>query len=87
MIDIVRDQLSGSDYKTEEDPRLYVSQRTGRGPLPEDWIQNPPNGTIMCAYKLIKVWKTVCVCVGVCGCVCVSGVCVWRGGGGRWCDV
>ena len=55
VIDIVRDQLTGSDYKIEEDPCHYVSQRTGRGPLDENWTQHPPNDVIMCAYKLIKV--------------------------------
>ena len=55
VIDIVNDQLSGSDYKQEEDPRYYTSEKTGRGPLADDWIQRPPNGVIMCAYKLIKV--------------------------------
>ena len=55
VIDIVNDQLSGSDYKKEEDPRHYVSEKTGRGPLPDDWITNPPDGVIMCSYKLIKV--------------------------------
>ena len=55
MIDIVRDQLSGNDYKIEEDPRQYVSSKTGRGPLHDDWVANPPGGVIMCAYKLIKV--------------------------------
>ena len=55
VIDIANDNLSGSDYKKEEDPRLYISEKTGRGPLPEDWITNPPDGVIMCSYKLIKV--------------------------------
>ena len=55
VIDIVNDQLSGSDYKKEEDPGNYISQRTGRGPLADDWIFNPPDGVIMCSYKLIKV--------------------------------
>lgn len=55
VIDIVNDSLSGSDYKKEEDPRNYVSKKTGRGPLPDDWITNPPGGVIMCSYKLIKV--------------------------------
>ena len=54
-IDIVNDALVGSDYKEEEDPSLYVSNKTGRGPLPDDWITNPPSGVIMCSYKLIKV--------------------------------
>ena len=55
VIDIVNDQLSGSDYKKEEDPRHYISEKTGRGALPDDWITNPPDGVIMCSYKLIKV--------------------------------
>ena len=59
VIDIVNDSLSGSDYLEEEDPSLYHSMKTGRGPLPSDWIENPPNGVIMCAYKLIKVTMTM----------------------------
>lgn len=68
VIDVVRDQLFGADYVREEDPRLFVSPKTGRGPLDEDWIQGfldhrlrgapPPlsgDGTIMCAYKLCRV--------------------------------
>uniref|UniRef100_T1JJI2 DDHD domain-containing protein n=1 Tax=Strigamia maritima TaxID=126957 RepID=T1JJI2_STRMM len=67
-IDVVRDAVSGTDYRKEEDPRFYVSQKTGRGPLPESWLdefqysmgkgqQGPlPDGrTIMCAYKLCRV--------------------------------
>lgn len=68
VIDVVRDQLSGSDYVREEDPKLYVSLKTARGPLEDDWIQSyldhrqlgtpapaPGDGTIMCAYKLCRV--------------------------------
>lgn len=55
VIDIVNDQLSGSDYKKEEDPSIYASKKNGRGPLTSDWITNPQDGIIMCAYKLIKV--------------------------------
>ena len=55
VIDIVNDHLSSGDYKKEEDPNHYVSKKTGRGPLYEDWITNPPGGIIMCSYKLIKV--------------------------------
>ena len=51
---MVKDQLTGNDYKKEEDPRLFVSKKSGRGPLAEDWIANPPDGVIMCSYKLIK---------------------------------
>ena len=55
MIDIVSDSLTGSDYKKDEDPRLYVSTKTERGPLADDWISNPPGGVIMCSYKHVKV--------------------------------
>lgn len=60
VIDIVKEQLSVSDYSKEEDPRLYRSEKTGRGPLPEDWISQywnngKPKQRIMCAYKLIRV--------------------------------
>ena len=51
----------------KEDPTLYVSEKTGRGPLSHDWIdeqwsackgQDQPTKdgkAIMCAYKLCKV--------------------------------
>ena len=55
VIDIVNDSLTGSDYLEEEDPSLYHSSKTNRGPLGPDWIQDPPGGIIMCSYKLIKV--------------------------------
>ncbi|XP_069988332.1 protein retinal degeneration B isoform X12 [Penaeus vannamei] len=67
LIDVVRDQLYGADYKEEEDPRKYVSQKTSRGPLGDNWINEywemckdkptplPTGEAIMCAYKLCKV--------------------------------
>lgn len=55
VIDMVNDAVTGSDYEEEEDPSLFQSPKTGRGPLAQDWIQNPPGGVIMCSYKLIKV--------------------------------
>ncbi|KAJ7344206.1 hypothetical protein JRQ81_000156 [Phrynocephalus forsythii] len=54
-IDIVRDPISPSEYKAEEDPRLYRSVKTGRGPLGDDWLENAVSGPFMCAYKLCKV--------------------------------
>ncbi|XP_055615863.1 protein retinal degeneration B isoform X2 [Toxorhynchites rutilus septentrionalis] len=66
-IDIVKDQLTGADYIREEDPTLYVSEKTGRGPLGEHWLadywdevrgKNQPtanNMSLMCAYKLCRV--------------------------------
>uniref|UniRef100_A0A672U4L8 Phosphatidylinositol transfer protein membrane associated 2 n=1 Tax=Strigops habroptila TaxID=2489341 RepID=A0A672U4L8_STRHB len=58
-IDIVKDPIPPHEYKVEEDPKLYKSVKTKRGPLSEDWIQeyknNPGKYPIMCAYKLCKV--------------------------------
>jgi len=67
LIDVVRDQAMDASYLEAEDPRVYVSQKTGRGPLGDDWIhdywkecegkETPlKNGkAIMCAYKICKV--------------------------------
>lgn len=67
VIDIVKDQLTGADYVKEEDPTLFVSEKTGRGPLCESWLEDywnevkgkkqptPKNMALMCAYKLCRV--------------------------------
>uniref|UniRef100_A0A8C7Z9B1 Phosphatidylinositol transfer protein membrane associated 2 n=1 Tax=Oryzias sinensis TaxID=183150 RepID=A0A8C7Z9B1_9TELE len=58
-IDIVKDYIPPHEYLVEEDPKLYQSVKTKRGPLSEDWIedinQNPSQTAVMCAYKLCKV--------------------------------
>uniref|UniRef100_A0A8C0FYV9 Phosphatidylinositol transfer protein N-terminal domain-containing protein n=1 Tax=Chelonoidis abingdonii TaxID=106734 RepID=A0A8C0FYV9_CHEAB len=55
-IDIVRDPISPNEYKVEEDPKLYRSAKTGRGPLGDDWLEGAmASGPLMCAYKLCKV--------------------------------
>ncbi|XP_049748622.1 membrane-associated phosphatidylinositol transfer protein 1 isoform X2 [Elephas maximus indicus] len=55
-IDIVRDAVAPAEYKAEEDPRLYRSVKTGRGPLADDWARTAAQtGPLMCAYKLCKV--------------------------------
>ncbi|XP_015232273.1 PREDICTED: membrane-associated phosphatidylinositol transfer protein 2-like [Cyprinodon variegatus] len=58
-IDIVKDYIPPNEYLVEEDPKLYQSVKTRRGPLNEDWIeeinQNPDQTIVMCAYKLCKV--------------------------------
>ncbi|XP_074061580.1 membrane-associated phosphatidylinositol transfer protein 2 isoform X9 [Macrotis lagotis] len=58
-IDIVKDPIPPNEYKLEEDPRLFRSVKTKRGPLSEDWIgeclRHPSHLPIMCAYKLCKV--------------------------------
>ncbi|XP_047425995.1 membrane-associated phosphatidylinositol transfer protein 2-like isoform X2 [Mugil cephalus] len=58
-IDIVKDYIPPHEYLVEEDPKLYQSVKTRRGPLTEDWIeeinQNLAHSAVMCAYKLCKV--------------------------------
>ncbi|XP_037938735.1 protein retinal degeneration B isoform X2 [Teleopsis dalmanni] len=67
VIDIVKDQLYGGDYIKEEDPKLFLSKKTSRGPLNEDWLDEywkevkgrtqPTNRnmSLMCAYKICRV--------------------------------
>ncbi|KAK5852249.1 hypothetical protein PBY51_023733 [Eleginops maclovinus] len=58
-IDIVKDYIPPHEYLVEEDPKLYQSVKTKRGPLSDDWIeeinQNLGECPVMCAYKLCKV--------------------------------
>lgn len=44
----------------DEDPKLYKSAKTGRGPLSPDWLKQrmvmgAQAGPVMCAYKLCAV--------------------------------
>ncbi|XP_044737260.1 protein retinal degeneration B isoform X2 [Chrysoperla carnea] len=67
LIDVAKDQLYGGDYVREEDPLIYTSEKTGRGPLSENWLEEywracegrtqptPDGKAIMCAYKLCRV--------------------------------
>ncbi|CAH0548015.1 unnamed protein product [Brassicogethes aeneus] len=66
VIDVVKDVLYGADYVKDEDPLHYVSEKSGRGPLSNDWLEEywdelkgksqPHNGkSLMCAYKLCRV--------------------------------
>lgn len=58
-IDIVKDPIPPHEYKPEEDPKIYKSLKTKRGPLSDDWIEEQRDNLgrcpIMCAYKLCKV--------------------------------
>lgn len=54
LIDIANGQVHPRDYKSHEDPKLFTSQATKRGPLnTSDWIETCE--PVMCAYKLITV--------------------------------
>jgi len=41
------------DYKEDEDPTTFHSEKTGRGPLESGWIEKAD--PVMCAYKLVTV--------------------------------
>ncbi|XP_042858760.1 phosphatidylinositol transfer protein beta isoform-like [Penaeus japonicus] len=51
-VDIVNDPIRPDDYKKEEDPTLFRSQKTGRGPLRGKnwWMSVEP---VMTCYKLV----------------------------------
>jgi len=53
VVNIATDPIDPAKYKPEEDPALFLSEKTGRGKLQPDWVdtQKP----IMCSYKLCKV--------------------------------
>ncbi|KAG0620131.1 hypothetical protein M758_4G191500 [Ceratodon purpureus] len=53
MIDIAFDDVTKRDYRSELDPKLYASKKTGRGPLKKGWRGNTV--PTMCAYKMVKV--------------------------------
>jgi len=59
FIDPIKDTFPPKDYKEEEDPLIFVSSKTKRGPLIVDWLETYKDGSnttpVMCAYKLIKV--------------------------------
>ncbi|XP_021113249.1 membrane-associated phosphatidylinositol transfer protein 2 isoform X7 [Heterocephalus glaber] len=56
-IDIVKDPVPPNEYKMEEDPKLFQSAKTHRGPLSDHWIEESKKQLlpVMCAYKLCKV--------------------------------
>ena len=68
IIDIVKDNEGMAyDDPEKEDPTVYISKKTGRGPLNDGWLKEhwtdcdgekqptENDGAVMCAYKLFKV--------------------------------
>ncbi|XP_075885702.1 phosphatidylinositol transfer protein beta isoform isoform X1 [Nelusetta ayraudi] len=56
-IDIANnEEVAQGDYKPEEDPALFQSVKTGRGPLSPEWkAEAKSDCPHMCAYKLVTV--------------------------------
>ncbi|CAG8551216.1 226_t:CDS:2 [Funneliformis mosseae] len=53
IIDIANDCIDQKDYREDQDPTLYHSEKTGRGPLKGDWIKTVT--PVMTCYKLVTV--------------------------------
>ncbi|ANQ09404.1 Phosphatidylinositol transfer protein [Plasmodium coatneyi] len=53
LIDIVNDELAAGDYKAEEDPTLFYSEKAKRGKLEKNWIEN--SKVIITCYKLFTI--------------------------------
>jgi len=52
-IDIANDTIASADYKKDEDPKVFKSEKTGRGPLEDEWKGNVE--PVMTAYKLVTI--------------------------------
>lgn len=52
-LDIANDEVDPKDYTVETDPKLYHSEKTGRGPLVGPWIKDAKPK--MCCYKLVTI--------------------------------
>merc|ERR1711978_568296 len=52
-IDIANDAVNTADYKKDEDPTTFKSEKTGRGPLSGDWRSSVD--PVMTAYKLVTI--------------------------------
>ncbi|XP_023946915.1 cytoplasmic phosphatidylinositol transfer protein 1 [Bicyclus anynana] len=58
FMDIAFDEIKPHHYKESEDPKLFKSEKSGRGPLAEGWRDTEK--PIMCCYKVVnakfEVW-------------------------------
>jgi len=52
-MDIATDDVLAADFKKDEDPSTYKSEKTGRGPLQPGWKSSVE--PIMTAYKLVTI--------------------------------
>ena len=53
-IDIARDSVAAGDYKADEDPTKFRSEKTGRGPLVTSNWKNEVEPVMTC-YKLVTI--------------------------------
>ncbi|XP_048869000.1 cytoplasmic phosphatidylinositol transfer protein 1-like [Brienomyrus brachyistius] len=53
FLDIAHDDIPERHYRISEDPGIFSSTKTGRGPLKKGWREN--DNPVMCSYKLVAV--------------------------------
>jgi hypothetical protein len=53
ILDIANATVDKKDYRADQDPKLYRSEKTGRGPLTGDWIKTAT--PVMTCYKLVRI--------------------------------
>ena len=53
-IDIANDPVNAADFKKDEDPASFVSEKTGRGPLKGDWIVRLKENSIVLIFFLTR---------------------------------
>jgi hypothetical protein len=49
----IAEQVPPNEYKEDEDPSIFKSVKTGRGPLVNDWITKTK--PLLCVYKLVTL--------------------------------
>ncbi|KAG2204122.1 hypothetical protein INT47_011605 [Mucor saturninus] len=54
IIDVAHDKIDSKDYKADEDPKTYHSEKTGRGPLTDPNWQKTCEPVMTC-YKLVYI--------------------------------
>ncbi|KAG1082271.1 hypothetical protein G6F42_022635 [Rhizopus arrhizus] len=54
IIDVAHDKIDAKDYKADEDPKKYHSEKTGRGPLVDPKWQKTCEPVMTC-YKLVYI--------------------------------
>ena len=56
-VDIATEQVAEHKYKENEDPKLFKSEKTGRGPLKPGWRESKdhPGKTTYCCFKPIII--------------------------------
>lgn len=59
-IDISNDTVSSNDYKRDEDPSIFKSRKTNRGPLVGNWMERVSCGDFLAALLLFNGAQLEC---------------------------